>query len=634
MAVKREVKKKHGGSAKVQDALYRIAELASAANDMREFYAAIHAIVGELMYANNFYIALYDAAHNTLNFPYYVDEVDPDVPDPLVWQPIGTGEARGITAYVLRSGKTEHLSPKRYQKLVASGEIVLLGTPGTDWVGVPLKVDGDAIGVMVLQTYEAGQGYDDDDVDLLNFVGQHIASALSRARAIDETKRLLVETDQRAAELAIINSVQEGLAQQLDMQQMYELVGDKIHEIFDTQVVDVALYDVPNNRVSYPYTIERGIRFPDEGSEIGDLRRIVLETREPLLINDLEAWQASTGVATSVYMGEPAKSVLFAPLIVGDAVFGVISLQNLDRTDAFTESDARLLTTLTSSLSVALENARLLVETTQRAAELAIINSVQAGLAEQLDMQQMYELVGDKIREIFDAQIADIALFDLANDVVHFPYVVENGVRFPDLPRPITGTRKVVLDTRQPLVVDDLDAWQAETGAEIVILEGVRPRSVVLVPLIVGESVFGCISLQNIDRTSAFSECGCPTADDDRLEPVSGTRKRPPAGRDDPARGGAGDHQQRPGGPREPARHAADVRAGGRQDPRDLRCAGRGHRPLRRAQQQGQLPVFDRTGHPLPRRTGAYPRLPQAGPGTARGAPRRRRRRVRGTDGD
>ena len=97
----------------------------------------------------------------------------------------------------------------------------------------------------------------------------------------------------------------------------------------------------------------------------------------------------------------------------------MISLQNLDREYAFSEGDVRLLSTLAASLSVALENARLfdetkrlLAETDERAAELAIINGVQQGLAAQLDMQAMYDLVGDKIREVFDAQVVDIGILD------------------------------------------------------------------------------------------------------------------------------------------------------------------------------------------------------------------------------
>ncbi|MEO6206396.1 MAG: hypothetical protein ABIP77_00415, partial [Candidatus Limnocylindrales bacterium] len=85
---------------KVQDALYRIAEAASAAEDLHAFYATIHGIVGELMYADNAYIALYDDQRDALNFPYYVDSVDLEVPDPKAWEPMGVGNARGMTAYV------------------------------------------------------------------------------------------------------------------------------------------------------------------------------------------------------------------------------------------------------------------------------------------------------------------------------------------------------------------------------------------------------------------------------------------------------------------------------------------------------------------------------------------------------
>ena len=111
--------------------------------------------------------------------------------------------------------------------------------------------------------------------------------------------------------------------------------------------------------------------------------------------------------------GEAPMSEVFVPLIVAGRVTGVISLQNLDREAAFGEADIRLLTTIAGSLSVALENARLFEETRQRNAELALINDVQRGLAENLDAQAMYDLVGDRIQEIFDAQVVDIALLDV-----------------------------------------------------------------------------------------------------------------------------------------------------------------------------------------------------------------------------
>ena len=104
-----------------------------------------------------------------------------------------------------------------------------------------------------------------------------LSVALENARLFDETQRLLTETNERAAELAIINSVQEGLVAKLDMQSMYELVGDKIQEIFDAQVVDIGIYDFENELTRYPYTIEKGERIPDEPTPFGANARGTLE---------------------------------------------------------------------------------------------------------------------------------------------------------------------------------------------------------------------------------------------------------------------------------------------------------------------------------------------------------------------
>ena len=94
----------------------------------------------------------------------------------------------------------------------------------------------------------------------------------------------------------------------------------------------------------------------------------------------------------------------------GSSGRGWISLQNLDREHAFSDSDVQLLSTLAGGLGVALDNARLVHETRQRNAELALINSVQAALAGELDLQSIYDIVGDKIQEVFDAQVVDIGV--------------------------------------------------------------------------------------------------------------------------------------------------------------------------------------------------------------------------------
>src|SRR5262245_11043523 len=492
-------------AAKVQDALYRIAELASAAGDMQDFYRSVHAVVGELMYANNFFIALYDEERRLINWPYYVDEADAEIPDASQWHEFGQGEARGATGYVLRTGEPELLTYERFSELIAQGEIELLGlvTDDASWLGVPLKAEGRTVGVLALQSYTKDVRYTEHDRDLLAFVGQHVGAALSRARAIEETR-------QRNAELALINSVQGSLAGELEMQAIYDVVGDKIQEIFDAQVVDIGMFDFAADVIRFPYAIERGVRFPDEPWRIegSETVRELLQNKAPILVNDVPARDRERGEATPVVQGEPALSMLFAPLISGRRPIGVIALDNVDREHAFSDADQRLLTTLAASLSVALENARLVHETRQRNAELALINSVQEALAGELEMQAIYDVVGDKIQEIFDAQVVDIAIFDFAAGLARYPYSIEKGVRFPDEPTPIhtSPMNRRLLETKAPFLLNDIPASERELGEAFPVAQGEPALSLLAAPLIAGDEVRGRISLQNLDRTNAFSE--------------------------------------------------------------------------------------------------------------------------------
>src|SRR5438046_382696 len=131
-------------------------------------------------------------------------------------------------------------------------------------------------------------------------------------------------------------------------------------------------------------------------------RKHVMETREPLAVREnMDAALVEYGNPETI-VGEPSHgSAIFQPLVVGGLATGVISIQNLDRERAFSDSDQRLLATIAGSLGVALENAQLIHETRQRVSELATVNSVGQALATQLELAALIELVGERVRETF-----------------------------------------------------------------------------------------------------------------------------------------------------------------------------------------------------------------------------------------
>src|SRR5690606_26578514 len=140
---------------------------------------------------------------------------------------------------------------------------------------------------------------------------------------------LLKETEQRNAELAVINSVQESLVAQMDMQGIYDLVGDKMREIFNAQVVDIVTYDKKNNLIEDKYSYEKGDRTLLGPRSPKGFREHVIRSGQLLVINrDVEKFRSQYD--NTVIVGEAAKSLVLVPLVAGGEVTGVISLQNID----------------------------------------------------------------------------------------------------------------------------------------------------------------------------------------------------------------------------------------------------------------------------------------------------------------
>ena len=393
----------------------------------------------------------------------------------------------------------------------------VVAVPGTDQslsiVSVPIISGDHVLGAIGLENHERENAYGESEIRLLTTAAESLGSALENASLFDETQRLLKETEQRNAELAIINSVQEELASKLDAQAIYELIGEKVREVFHVQVVDIVIHDPATNLISMPYSYEKDDRSVIAPREPYGFRLHVINSREPLLINEKFVELASQH-DNPLLTGAWPKSALFVPMLVEEKVKGIISVQDLDRENAYNDSDVRLLQTLANAMSVALESARLFDETQrllkeaeQRSAELSIINSVQEGLASKLEMQDIYDLVGDKIREIFDANTVTLVTFDLDKKIMHPHYAIEKGQRLLIKPTPIPEIYKEFIRRGQPLLINNnLAEYAAGIEPDFKPLAGEMPKSVLAVPLIMNGEVRGVISLQNVDRENVFNE--------------------------------------------------------------------------------------------------------------------------------
>lgn len=213
---------------RLQAALYQIAQLATSDIDSSQFYSRIHDIVGGLLNADNFFIALLSDDGRRLEFPYYVDT---RLQRARPGRPLGDG----LTELVLRRGEPVLCGRQGLEELERAGQVRLdrSGPRARCWLGVPLSSGAQVIGVVAVQSYTSHDQYTAADQELLSFVASQIATSLLRLRAADFLQQAYAQLEERVAERTA------ELRQQI---QERERIQQRLHH----EVMHDALTGLPN----------------------------------------------------------------------------------------------------------------------------------------------------------------------------------------------------------------------------------------------------------------------------------------------------------------------------------------------------------------------------------------------------
>jgi len=316
------------------------------------------------------------------------------------------------------------------------------------------------------------------------------------------------ELSQRVSELAVLNGVQDGLVKEIHTEEIYELVGEKLKNLFDTQTVIIRSFDLDADQETWHYSIEKGIRQYSDPRPIIWANQQLIETKKPLVINQDYVATAIKFGGKGVSIGHTPKSAVFVPIMVGSQIRGSVSLQNLDKEFAFSDSEVNLLVTITNSMGVALENTRLFDETTrlldestQQANELSAVNRVGQALASQISLDEIILLVGDQMKELFKANIVYLALLDKKSNTINFPYQYGDDMPSQRLGEGLTSK---ILNSGKPLLINkDVEEITVQLGASRL---GLPSASYLGVPIFQGNETIGVLSVQSTESENRFDE--------------------------------------------------------------------------------------------------------------------------------
>jgi len=276
-------------------------------------------------------------------------------------------------------------------------------------------VGDEVIGILSAQDYQNEDVFTDDAVRLLTTIAANFGIVFQNAQLYEavqqrasELQLLHQEAEQHVEELANINAISQAAASHLEIDSLLELVGDRIYQIFQAQVIYIALYDEQSGLIHIPYWQSPEGRNERRTIRLGEgLTSVVISSGQPLLIDhDYEQRSTDLGVVrVPTLSGNLPKSWLGVPMRLGDKIIGVLGVQDFNKEYAYSVADMRLLGTIAANVGIAIQNAQLYKATQQREAELRQANEqlrVQLTKIEALQAQLREQAIRDPLTGLFN----------------------------------------------------------------------------------------------------------------------------------------------------------------------------------------------------------------------------------------
>jgi len=369
--------KKYRQARTIQSGLLQLSELASSVTDMDSFYSALESIIKTILTADSFHITLLQDQRLSMAYAHSPHEKN------ILDRHNRDGWENSLTSLVFNEAKPICCNEKEREALSQQHSLSLYNSLCVGWLGVPLKRGKQVIGVIALQTYDNEIVFGDRDSQLLEFIAEHLVTAIDRVRSrellekniIERTQKLTETNEKLQKEIAerqkvvkihkALLAISEITATTSDLDTFYQVLHKEITALVPSKNFYIALTSQNNQWLDFPYYKDEYFDIAESRPFSNGLTELAIKTGEPLLIKggEMVTLNEHGSVEYRFYKADPLKSRvpkawLGAPLIDQGEAFGVFAVHHYQDEDAYQLTDLDLVKFVSQHIATAIVRIR------------------------------------------------------------------------------------------------------------------------------------------------------------------------------------------------------------------------------------------------------------------------------------
>jgi signal transduction histidine kinase len=274
----------------------------------------------------------------------------------------------------------------------------------------------------------------------------------------------------RIEQMRAVHTIAEEITRELDFATLPHLIVQRAADLLGAARSVLYLWDEATQTLCPQAWCNAGAWLDDRCLRLGEgIAGTVAQRREGLLVNNAQHMPYAPSTAIEPY--GPA-STMAEPLLYRDRLIGVLVVTHVEPGRFFLMPDREPLAVLAAQATIALENARLFHESTQRQARLTTILDINKRIATNEDMASLFAQIAEEAARLSgaDGTILRLLRGDLLVAVGATPY----GPDITDAPETRLGegiVGRVALENRVVMVPDvqahpDITRYRKRRAAE------------------------------------------------------------------------------------------------------------------------------------------------------------------------